>query len=162
MERLPRHCLTSQLEKRDTTTSTHLGSGDDIPIGRPAIANERLKLNRAGQVVLQLKSPYKDSTTHIVMEPLEFMARHKDWCAWSLVVVRRLTRESREWPVGTSVASANPRPSFGLESIRSRNCLSEAHPQEVLALELFLNESTAHMWKSFSWLYRFEHSERQQ
>ena len=44
-------------------------------ITRPAIANERLKRNRAGQVVLQLKSPYKDGTTHIVMEPLEFMQR---------------------------------------------------------------------------------------
>src|SRR5262245_55890960 len=44
-------------------------------ITRPAIANERLKRNRAGQVVLQLKSPYKDATTHIVMEPLEFMER---------------------------------------------------------------------------------------
>src|SRR5262245_42889677 len=44
-------------------------------ITRPAIANERLKRNRAGQVVLQLKSPYKDGTTHIVMKPLEFMER---------------------------------------------------------------------------------------
>ena len=44
-------------------------------ITRPANANERLKRNRAGQVVLQLKSPYKDGTTHIVMEPLEFMER---------------------------------------------------------------------------------------
>ena len=44
-------------------------------ITRPTIANERLKRNRAGQVVLQLKSPYKDGTTHIVMEPLEFMER---------------------------------------------------------------------------------------
>ena len=44
-------------------------------ITRPAIANERLKRNRAGQVVLQLKSPYKDGTTHIVMAPLEFMQR---------------------------------------------------------------------------------------
>src|SRR5215831_15883847 len=44
-------------------------------ITRPAIANDRLKRNRAGQVVLQLKSPYKDGTTHIVMEPLEFMER---------------------------------------------------------------------------------------
>jgi hypothetical protein len=26
----------------------------------PAIANQRLKRNRAGQVVLQLKSPYRD------------------------------------------------------------------------------------------------------
>jgi hypothetical protein len=44
-------------------------------VTRPAIANERLQRNRAGQVVLQLKSPYKDGTTHIVMEPLEFMER---------------------------------------------------------------------------------------
>ena len=35
-------------------------------ITRPAIANERLKRNRAGQVVLQLKSAYHDGTTHIV------------------------------------------------------------------------------------------------
>jgi hypothetical protein len=44
-------------------------------ITRPAIANERLKRNQAGQVVLQLKSPYRDGTTHIVMSPLEFMQR---------------------------------------------------------------------------------------
>jgi hypothetical protein len=44
-------------------------------ITRPAIANERLQHNPAGQVVLQLKSPYRDGTTHIVMSPLEFMQR---------------------------------------------------------------------------------------
>ena len=44
-------------------------------ITRPAIANERLKRNRAGQVVLQLKSAYQDGTTHIVMSPLEFLQR---------------------------------------------------------------------------------------
>ena len=44
-------------------------------ITRPAIANERLKRNRAGDVVLQLKSAFKDGTTHIVMAPLEFMQR---------------------------------------------------------------------------------------
>jgi hypothetical protein len=43
-------------------------------ITRPAIANE-LKANRAGQVVLQLKSAYRDGTTHIVISPLEFMQR---------------------------------------------------------------------------------------
>lgn len=43
-------------------------------ITRPAIANERLKRNRTGQVVLRLKSPYKDGTTHI-LEPLEFIER---------------------------------------------------------------------------------------
>jgi Putative transposase len=44
-------------------------------ITRPAIANERLKRNRAGDVVLQLKTPYQDGTTHIVMSSLEFMQR---------------------------------------------------------------------------------------
>jgi Putative transposase len=34
-------------------------------ITRPAIANERLKRDHTGQVVLQLKSPYKDGTTHM-------------------------------------------------------------------------------------------------
>jgi Putative transposase len=42
-------------------------------ITRPAIANERLKRNGAGQVVLQLKSAYRDGTTHVVMSPLQFM-----------------------------------------------------------------------------------------
>ncbi len=39
-------------------------------ITRPAIANERLALNSAGQVVLTLETPYRDGTTHIVMSPL--------------------------------------------------------------------------------------------
>jgi hypothetical protein len=44
-------------------------------ITRPAIANERLTFNRAGDVVLQLKNPYHDGTAHVVMSPLEFMQR---------------------------------------------------------------------------------------
>jgi len=44
-------------------------------ITRPAIANERLMRNRASDVIqLQLKSPYKDGTTHIVMSPLDKIA----------------------------------------------------------------------------------------
>jgi Putative transposase len=42
---------------------------------RPAIANQRLKRNGAGDVVLQLKSAYRDGTTHIKMSPLEFRQR---------------------------------------------------------------------------------------
>ena len=44
-------------------------------ITRPAIANERLALNSAGQIVLALKMPYRDGAKHIVMSPLEFMQR---------------------------------------------------------------------------------------
>ena len=39
-------------------------------ITRPAIANERLERDGAGNVVLQLKSAWRDGTTHIVMSPL--------------------------------------------------------------------------------------------
>ena len=44
-------------------------------ITRPALANERVQCNGAGQVVLKLKTPWRDGTTHIVMSPLEFMQR---------------------------------------------------------------------------------------
>jgi hypothetical protein len=44
-------------------------------ITRPALANERVQTNAAGQVVLKLKTAWRDGTTHLVMLPLEFMQR---------------------------------------------------------------------------------------
>jgi len=44
-------------------------------ITRPAFANECVQTNAAGQVVLKLKTPWRDGTTHLVMSPLEFMQR---------------------------------------------------------------------------------------
>ncbi len=44
-------------------------------ITRPALANERVQTNAAGQVVLKLKTAWRDGTTHLVMSPLEFMRR---------------------------------------------------------------------------------------
>ena len=44
-------------------------------IPRPALTNERVQTNAAGQVVLKLKTPWRDGTTHLVMSPLEFMQR---------------------------------------------------------------------------------------
>jgi Putative transposase len=44
-------------------------------ITRPALANDRVKLNAKGQVELKLKTPWRDGTTHHVMSPLEFMQR---------------------------------------------------------------------------------------
>ena len=44
-------------------------------ITRPALADERVQLNDAGQVELKVKTPWRDSTTHLVMSPLEFMQR---------------------------------------------------------------------------------------
>ena len=40
---------------------------------RPALANVRVQTNAAGQVVLKLKTAWRDGTTHLVMSPPEFM-----------------------------------------------------------------------------------------
>ena len=42
-------------------------------ITRPALTNEHVQTIAAGQVVLKLKTPWRDGTTHLVMSPLEFM-----------------------------------------------------------------------------------------
>ena len=44
-------------------------------ITRPALANEQVQCHAAGQVLLKLKTPWRDGTTHVVMSPLEFMQR---------------------------------------------------------------------------------------
>ena len=44
-------------------------------IARPAIANERLSINERGQVIYRFKQPFRDGSTHIVLEPLDFIAR---------------------------------------------------------------------------------------
>jgi hypothetical protein len=44
-------------------------------VTRPAVAEERLTLTAQGQVRYRLKTPYRDGTTHVVLEPLDFLAR---------------------------------------------------------------------------------------
>lgn len=44
-------------------------------ITRPALSDERVQVNAAGQVELKLKTPWCDGTTHLVLSPLEFMQR---------------------------------------------------------------------------------------
>ena len=44
-------------------------------ITRPALANERVQTDAAGQVVLKLKTAWRDGTTHLVMSPLGLMQR---------------------------------------------------------------------------------------
>ena len=44
-------------------------------VSRPPVATERLALTPSGQVRYPLKTPYRDGTTHIVLEPLDLMAR---------------------------------------------------------------------------------------
>ena len=44
-------------------------------IARPALSNERLSVNDRGQVVYRLKHPFHDATTHVVLDPMDFIAR---------------------------------------------------------------------------------------
>lgn len=44
-------------------------------VSRPSLAVDRLALSASGQVRYTLETAYRDGTTHIVLEPLDFMAR---------------------------------------------------------------------------------------
>ena len=70
-------------------------------ITRPAIANEPLSVNHAGQVVLELKTPYRDATSHLVISPLQFMQRLA-----ALVPRPRLTSDPFSWGAGAARQNA--------------------------------------------------------
>ena len=44
-------------------------------VARPAVSEKRHALTRDGRVRYALKTPYRDGTTHVLFEPLDFMAR---------------------------------------------------------------------------------------
>ena len=44
-------------------------------IARPALSNERLSVNDRGQVLYRLKHPFRNGTTHVVLDPIDFIAR---------------------------------------------------------------------------------------
>jgi hypothetical protein len=45
-------------------------------ISRLAVSEKRLSLTTGGNVRFQLTPPYRVATTHVIFEPLEFIARH--------------------------------------------------------------------------------------
>jgi hypothetical protein len=44
-------------------------------IARPAVSEKRLSLTATGKVRYELKSPYRNGTTHVIFEPVDFMYR---------------------------------------------------------------------------------------
>jgi hypothetical protein len=44
-------------------------------ICRPAVSEKRLSLTTNGNIRYQLKNPYRDGTTHVIFEPLDFIAK---------------------------------------------------------------------------------------
>ncbi|CAG9932509.1 protein of unknown function [Candidatus Nitrotoga arctica] len=54
---------------------TYMADIEAAAIFPAAIFEERLARNKEGQVMLTLKTLYRDGTIHIVLSPLEFMQR---------------------------------------------------------------------------------------
>jgi hypothetical protein len=44
-------------------------------ISRPAVSERRLSLTPDGNIRYQLKTPYRNGTTHVIFDPLDFIAR---------------------------------------------------------------------------------------
>jgi len=44
-------------------------------IARPAVSEKRLSLTTTGKVRYELKTPYRNGTTHVIFEPVDFIAR---------------------------------------------------------------------------------------
>ena len=44
-------------------------------VARPAISTERLSLTRNGRLRYELKTPWRNGTTHVIFEPLDFISR---------------------------------------------------------------------------------------
>ena len=44
-------------------------------IARPAVSEKRLSLTPTGKVRYELKTPYRNGTTHVIFEPVDFMYR---------------------------------------------------------------------------------------
>ena len=42
---------------------------------RPPLADDRLRLRPDGRVLLELETPWHDATTHLDLDPLDFLAR---------------------------------------------------------------------------------------
>ena len=79
-------------------------------ITRPALSDERVQLNAAGQVELKLKTPWRDGTTHLVMSPLEFMqrlaARATEGCSSGTRAAAAAASHPVPWGAGTQRQAA--------------------------------------------------------
>lgn len=67
-------------------------------ITRPAVSTKRLSMTRNGQVRYELKTPWRNGTTHVIFEPLNFISRLASATGKEGIrtgCLNRLTRQSR-------------------------------------------------------------------
>jgi hypothetical protein len=87
-------------------------------ITRPPIATKRLSVDAQGRVVYRYKRPFRDGSTHVVLEPLDFMAR-------LAALVPRPGLISRDF-TGCSPKA----PTFGAPNFRHRRNIVPHHPRD--------------------------------
>ena len=76
-------------------------------ISRPAVSEKRLSLTPNGNIRYQLETPYRDGTTHVIFEPLDFIARLaalSGATAGALVLIEPTTRPTPPAPTLTRPA----------------------------------------------------------
>jgi hypothetical protein len=69
-------CEGPQKDKRDRPGGVPLCRY----IARSAVAIPRLSLSSIGKVVYTLKTPFRDGTTQVLFEPVDFIAGWRHWC----------------------------------------------------------------------------------
>jgi hypothetical protein len=76
-------------------------------IARPALAESRLSLTAQGDLRYRIKSPWRDGTTHLILQPLDFLARLASLVPKPRVNLTRyhgiLAPHARERPLFTAV-----------------------------------------------------------
>jgi hypothetical protein len=81
---------------------------------RPPIAHDRLQLRPDGRVTLTIKTPWHDGTTHLDLDPLDFLARcaaliprpHKNLLVYHGVLAAHASLRERVIAYGRAPASA--------------------------------------------------------
>ncbi len=97
-------------------------------ITRPPLALDRLRIQDTGEVIYELKHPFKNGTTHFVFEPLEFLAK------LAALVPRpraNLTRYHGAPPMPSTEASWCPRPGGGQGRSANTQLVLSCHQQEI-------------------------------
>ena len=81
-------------------------------IARPAVAVPRLSLSSTGKVVYTLKTPYRDGTTQVAFEPVDFMP---DWQHWFPSPGSISLAITAYWHRTTDGVGRSPRPNVAKE-----------------------------------------------
>jgi hypothetical protein len=91
-------------------------------ISCPAVSEKRLSLTSSGNIRYQLKTPYRDGTTHVIFGPLDFMARLAALVPKPLV---NLTRFHGVFAPNSKLRALITPSKRGKGNMRQENCMTD-------------------------------------